>query len=387
MADSGAMQLPRGFGVGIVASTLILCITATIIVLLRVWVRISNRAIGLDDYFMITALSAYIPCCVFVILSSYSGLGVRGSDMVQIDPSGEIYKLGLKWCFFFQPLYNVTLLFIKGSVCVALLRITSAKRYVYPLWGIMILSIIGVGMVMAAVMLQCKPIAANWDLSLGHCDVHAWVVKTPLFGSAVSILTDWLCAILPTFILWKLNMKTRVKVTLAFILALGALASVATCIRMPWVVFSTSVRGIEGDGLYTAGHIVVWSIVECGIGIIASSLPSLRPLFRRFGFKSDSSKAKLTYARRLTEVASNMRNKPSVPSRTRQSIRLSSVDGISHGNSLVTTCEGGGEIQRQWWDDNSQFDDASSQKLIIVKNTQIDIEYDSAVSSLGKSSV
>jgi hypothetical protein len=36
-----------------------------------------------------------------------------------------------------------------------------------------------------------------------------------------------------------------------------------------------------GDVLYYSGNIVLWTIVECGLGIVAGSLPMLRRFFKR----------------------------------------------------------------------------------------------------------
>lgn len=55
------------------------------------------------------------------------------------------------------------------------------------------------------------------------------------FISASSIITDWACAILPCFIVWKLNMKRKLKVSVAVVLALGAVASLSTIVRLPYL--------------------------------------------------------------------------------------------------------------------------------------------------------
>lgn len=55
------------------------------------------------------------------------------------------------------------------------------------------------------------------------------------FISASSILTDWSCAILPCIIVWNLNMKRKLKVSAAGILALGAVASLSTIVRLPYL--------------------------------------------------------------------------------------------------------------------------------------------------------
>lgn len=55
-------------------------------------------------------------------------------------------------------------------------------------------------------------------------------------------------------------------------------ASTATIIRIPFI------RGLanQGDFLYATTDVAIWSTVETGIGITASAIATLRPLFRTF---------------------------------------------------------------------------------------------------------
>lgn len=55
-------------------------------------------------------------------------------------------------------------------------------------------------------------------------------------------------------------------------------ASSATVIRIPYI----SGMGNMGDFLWATTDVAIWSIVEVGIGITASSAATLRPLFRAF---------------------------------------------------------------------------------------------------------
>lgn len=73
-------------------------------------------------------------------------------------------------------------------------------------------------------------------------------------------------------------MTPRAKLVVAGILALGGIASTATIIRIPYIHYAADTK----DFLYASTDIAVWSIAETAIGITASSLATLRPLFRRF---------------------------------------------------------------------------------------------------------
>ncbi|KAI0138165.1 hypothetical protein F4776DRAFT_663304 [Hypoxylon sp. NC0597] len=347
------------------ASAAVLGVVAVITVLLRTWVRIRNRAIGGDDYLMIVALILFIPCCVTAYLGCLSGLGLTDDVIKEQDPSGELNHHGLKWFFAFQITYVCCLPFIKSSICVALLRITKAKRFVIPIWIVIGLSIFGAVIGFAS---QCK----------GTEEVGGVII----FVSVVSILTDWLCAILPALLLWNLNMKPKTKVLLAFVLALGALASISTCIRLGYTHVYKNVKVLPKDFLRLGARLIVWAIVECGIGIIAGSLPPLQPLFRRLGLGIGSSRMRLTcepHPRESHGLIYYRQKNVSLAAPTPAVVRLArprNMPGGGQGNSLVTTCSAEANPYQHWWDTNGQLDDPSSQKLIIVKNTRIDIEYD-----------
>lgn len=49
--------------------------------------------------------------------------------------------------------------------------------------------------------------------------------------------TDWVCAAIPFVIVAGLQMSRRKKVSVICILGLGVLASIATCVRMPYLKY------------------------------------------------------------------------------------------------------------------------------------------------------
>ncbi|OBT97577.1 hypothetical protein VE01_04447 [Pseudogymnoascus verrucosus] len=66
--------------------------------------------------------------------------------------------------------------------------------------------------------------------------------------------------------------------SIAAILALGILAGVSAMIRIPYL----QELKFTNDYLYIAAYVNIWSTVEAGLGIIAASAYTLRPLFRSF---------------------------------------------------------------------------------------------------------
>ncbi|KAI0131872.1 hypothetical protein BJ170DRAFT_611588 [Xylariales sp. AK1849] len=343
MADAPTFQ-PKGLAAATLGVSIALCIISTATVFLRIWVRWGNKAQGLDDYLMVVGWAIFIACATFTCMACYNGLGTPDDVIMAASDPAQMIMNAYKYFFFFQVTYVWTLPFIKASICVALLRITTARRYRYPLWTIMVISTGTAFAGFVGALMNCRPIAAGWDSSLGTCDTTGTIQTLSEVISAAAIVTDWACAILPAFLIWGLNMKQKQKITLCGILAVGVVASVSTIVRFPNLRF----YAIPEDQLMHFGDVVLWTIVECGLGITAGSLPSLRPLLRKVGFSSNKSDNKY-------------RLEPSKPGG--RSIQLDTLRGHS-----TATCQG----KEDHWD---RVDDNSSQKFIIMKNTQVDVEW------------
>jgi hypothetical protein len=113
---------------------------------------------------------------------------------------------------------------IKGSIAVTLLRIADTRRrFVYPIWAIIgattfsaIIFIIGVANI-------CHPITTLWgETTTGSCNAKL-NSDVSFFFSAIEITTDWALALLPAALLWHIQMKRTVKLSVAVILSLAAL--------------------------------------------------------------------------------------------------------------------------------------------------------------------
>jgi len=106
-----------------------------------------------------------------------------------------------------------------------LLRITANTRdiYAYILYGNIFLACTGTLVRVVAYTSRCKPFAAAWDTTVGSCSSADILTNTSYFFGAVCILTDGVCAVLPTVLVWHMRLEKRIKWYIALILALGFL--------------------------------------------------------------------------------------------------------------------------------------------------------------------
>lgn len=92
----------------------------------------------------------------------------------------------------------------------------------------------------------------------------------------------------PIPLLWTLKLNTNSKISVAFLLSLGVLASLSACIRLKYTVNLNN----TDDYLFSVGDVMIWGYAENGVGFIVGCISTLRPLFRKIfhlGGSSDSS--------------------------------------------------------------------------------------------------
>ena len=238
---------------------------------IRVWLlKSGTRALGLDDFFLVLALAPFLSACVTGSKASYYGVGTRDVDLTPL----QMIKAA-QYNTYWQLSYALSIPFTKIAIASALFRVTNRTRYRAILWFVIILSCVVLGVAILSLVLLCKPWPATWNPTLGTCGNRDIITALSYAASAVTIITDWTCAIVPYFVLKDLQVATRVRYSLIGVLGLGAFASIAAIVRMPYFQYYSH----TSDVLYYSANITIWSNVESGVGIIAASIPPLRRLF------------------------------------------------------------------------------------------------------------
>jgi hypothetical protein len=242
----------------------------------------------------------YFIYCVFVLNGVHYGTGQHMIDLTPQNFSAAM-KVSLHMCFhpnlaltqifqmwfFCEIFYGLSSTFTKLAAGTLLLRLTTKRLHVWIIWVIMILaSLFGISFV-AVIIAQCQPTGFFWsatrDPLQGHCIDNTILVGFTYAHAAVSSLGDWTFGILPALIVSGLNMNLRTKVSVFLILCFANIGSIATLIRIKAIhQISTS-----QDFLFATVDLAIWSSVEVGIGIVAASIATYRPLFRSF-FSSGS---------------------------------------------------------------------------------------------------
>lgn len=261
-------------GPALKAASISLCAIATLFVIIRLNVRaFITKVVSWDDWLILAATASNIATIALTVLAIDNGLGKHIGDI----PIPMMIK-ALYWVFIVQSMFTVTQVLTKTSVGLTLLRIAVEKRYRITIYATMGFMFSYLTVILFVFNLNCKDVRANWDPTVPRDCLPQKVVAniTYVIGSC-NILTDLLCAIIIPFpMIWNLNTNKRTKASAMFVISLGAFACAASIARMPYLVNF----GKTLDTTWDMAPVGLWSVVETEVAIIASCIPSFRPLFR-----------------------------------------------------------------------------------------------------------
>ncbi|KAF2184948.1 hypothetical protein K469DRAFT_577795 [Zopfia rhizophila CBS 207.26] len=241
-------------------------ILATITVFLRLYTRfrIVNNPFY-DDFAILLALVFAIATSICQGFQVYNGMGRHIQSLTMEQGIGS-----LKALFASIMMYNFGLTFTKVSIVLQFLRITVDPRVRLSCWALMALTVANSIQTFLTGIWTCNPVPKFWDDRIpGTC-----VNKPALWyaNAAINICQDIWLIVLPIFILKKLVLPRREKVSLVLILGLGGFASLASILRLHALYIVSISQDITWDNPGTA----TWSSMELNIGIICASLPTLR---------------------------------------------------------------------------------------------------------------
>ncbi|KAI1868329.1 hypothetical protein JX265_007152 [Neoarthrinium moseri] len=124
-------------------------------------------------------------------------------------------------------------------------------------------------------LLSCFPLAVIVPSMKTRCldTLPVWYAS-----AAIATVLDFSIFLIPVPSVIKLNLVIKQKVALFFVFCLGFFTCVVSVIR----IFTLHRAIVTSDPTWDGAEAATWTIIEFNCGILASSLPTLRPLFRRF---------------------------------------------------------------------------------------------------------
>ncbi|QSS62353.1 integral membrane protein [Histoplasma capsulatum] len=251
-----------------------------IVVALRCYVRLKLTRWGVDDIFAIIALCVFTAITSFLMRSASFGLGKRTKAVASLDAFTE----AVKFFFLADMCYIITSGLVKISFCLSLLRVVVVGRiYVWTIYAVGAITVIFTTFYFFFALFSCSPVSYAWERVRQHnqggtCRQYFKVVSGSYAHGAVVCAGDITLAIVPALMIWKLQLNSRTKLSAGILLGFGSVASVATIARLTYIHHGYD----QVDFLYGNADIMVWSMIEIGVSIIAISAVTLKPLLMKY---------------------------------------------------------------------------------------------------------
>ncbi|BCS08560.1 hypothetical protein ALUC_20930S [Aspergillus luchuensis] len=304
-------------GPQILAATSITTAFALLTVLARMYVRVFFiQNVGPDDYVMVLTMALSLGGFAVIIPEVMYG---AGRHTVYVENTAS---MATHLNFATQGIYMWAIGLVKISIGLFLLRFAPRRGYKIFIWVVMVVMLLYTIICFLTLMFECKDIRSIWDENVkSQCFTSSQPLKLSYTNTGLNILTDIIFAILPAIMLRHLQVNRRVKASLVCILGLGIFACVAAIVKLSVLPN----YGRTGDLLWDYSTLTIWVVVESNMGIIAGSLPTLKPLFKQFlgTYGSQTKTRRYTYGSKKYRLQSLS---PSYPQPSVRSRPLSVLD-------------------------------------------------------------
>ncbi|KAF2760376.1 hypothetical protein EJ05DRAFT_498333 [Pseudovirgaria hyperparasitica] len=266
--------LPPDHNVGpaLIAWTSILNTLSLLTTALRLIVRRGNGVTGWDDWTILATVTVATVRSALNITGATYGYGRHRWYLT----TGQQEKVNM-YGFYGQVLLFITLCLLKWSICILLLRIKSTrtlKCIVYPLIaGLFLTNLLCVVVLLA----ECSPVATFWRPAAGSCWPAKVRINSIWLQASYSVFSDFVCSLLPIYLLHNLNMPLRTKAAVCGLMAMGLIATSCAAVR------ASTLTTAPTDITYAYGVTALWSNTEIHLGIVATNMSLCRAIWAYFG--------------------------------------------------------------------------------------------------------
>ncbi|OJD40343.1 uncharacterized protein BKCO1_1000516 [Diplodia corticola] len=278
-------------GPGALATTVTVTCVAAVIVLTRLWIRVSIvRASGWDDWIITIACAAIAGMTVTISQQVKYGLGRHITELSD-EMREQLYFVNLPTPtlhpstpsltaaqnFWLSILfYNIALGLTKFSILMQYLRIFATHRAMrMAILATLVFIILYTLEALLLSVFTCTPIDRFWNRTIAGTCVNT---KALWFAhAAINIFSDTVIILLPMPAFKGLNIPSKQKLALMAIFALGAFGAVTSILRLQSIYTVAD----SADQSYDNVNAAVWSSVEVNVAIMCASLPTFKALVKR----------------------------------------------------------------------------------------------------------
>ncbi|KAH8887982.1 hypothetical protein GQ53DRAFT_843762 [Thozetella sp. PMI_491] len=245
---------------------------AVIIASVRFYVRqFILKSFGWDDWVMVVATLHTITVLACFIGQVQNGAGHHWYD-IGIPDEWEALK---HWQYAQVCVAIIGVSVVKVSVGFGLLRFMKTKWYRRFIISMIAFVVVATIASVGPLLFECHPMYVSWAYirPVGVCISSESFRAVAELNGIINVVTDFIFVVtpIPTIVQLKVNRKT--KISLIAVICLGFLAVATAIVRLvignkPWQL---------SDGPWNLTF-YIWNSAELNAGIIAASLPPLRPL-------------------------------------------------------------------------------------------------------------
>ncbi|KAF3003828.1 hypothetical protein G7054_g5470 [Neopestalotiopsis clavispora] len=236
----------------------------------------SKRDAG--DWLILAALVGQIVAGGIAIGSvKQAGVGHHVEYLAETNP--EAITTFFKYLVAMSTWYASTESLAKLAVCLLYKRVFPQKPVIITInitMFILIGASIGGGL---ADLFGCTPFSAHW----GSAEEQAkYCINTEalfVWGSFPNIVTDVIMLTLPMPIVWKLHTSKMLRLALVTTFLFGNIGLITSILR--FVAFYNKSSFI--DPTYSGVELIIWTVCEPGVYLIAACLVVYRPLLEKVG--------------------------------------------------------------------------------------------------------
>ncbi|EXJ61019.1 hypothetical protein A1O7_05172 [Cladophialophora yegresii CBS 114405] len=242
-----------------------------------VFLRLASRSlvskrIWPDDIVISVAAILVIPFIGIGAWMAIHGLGKHTWDN-SVWTATKIFQL-----FWVDEIFYIVILMLtKVSILLFYTRVFPSRGF-QILCNTMIAFVVLSGVVvLLCQMLQCLPVAFNWDKSIRGAKCIS--INALTYGHAgINIFQDVLILALPIPWIMRLKLELNQKIGLVIMFQVGAFACVTAVVRLRFIAeFGGS---NSTDPLWDNTDTTIWTAAETNSAIICSCLPAIRALYK-----------------------------------------------------------------------------------------------------------
>lgn len=271
-------------GHALIAVVIIAVLVTTLMVSIRIYTKaFLIRALGADDVTCAIALIGAYIYTAFVCIQGQHGMGYHEWNIHQSIGDWQTY---FKAHWIAEEVYFITIGVMKVSLLLLYLRVLSNSRrnriFIYLALGVIVSATLAAIVVTTA---DTRPFPCHWIWADGVDGEPCRMVWDDddcyLFTGALTIVLDLVVLYLPCPAVWRLHLQRRQKIGVLIIMLTGVIVTIASTLRLVYLIQWTSLSYSEDDERGWNTKITMAGVFEVNLGIICTCLPTLKPFLRR----------------------------------------------------------------------------------------------------------